>query len=194
MLGALAAGGRAITLEHGISGMHREQVHSVATILGAWGEPQRRYHESAGPAGLTVVSLGWPRLANRRPASAQETQFDILFFGQPAVSLSAGAWPEDMVNAARIVGAYAGSHPHRRVAWKPHPASARYGGAADPGPSVTRVSGNRSISSLALGWSRPCRAPRLSRRWRSVDPSSNCRAAVRRVARTSCSRLGPLHR
>ncbi len=140
-LATLAAGGRAITLEHGISGIYREQIHSVATVLGAWGDPQRRYHQAAGPPGLSVVSLGWPRLAGRKPAPDRETRFDVVYFGQPVVSLSAGGWPEDMVYAARIVGAYADRHPGRRIAWKPHPASSSYGGAADPGPSVTRISG-----------------------------------------------------
>ena len=111
-------------------------------MLGTWGESQRRYHRSAGRPEQTITSIGWPRLAGRGPAPDGDAQFDILYFGQPVPSLSAGNWPEDMVNAAHMVGLFADRHPERRVAWKPHPASGAYGGAYEPGPRVIEVTGD----------------------------------------------------
>lgn len=142
VLATRAAGGRVITLEHGIAGTYREQVHSVADVLGAWGEPQRRYHELAGAPGQRVISIGWPRLASTRLPAGEGPTVDILYFGQPVPSLSAGNWPEDMANAARLIGGYAERHAGRRVAWKPHPASDAYGGAFDPGSAVPRRVGD----------------------------------------------------
>lgn len=140
-LATLAAGGRVLTLEHGITGGYREQVHSVATVLGTWGESQARYHRLAGAPGQTVITIGWPRLATQRLAPIRQARYDVVYFGQPVPSLSAANWPEDAINAARTVGSYAGRHPTRRVAWKPHPASDAYGGAFEPGPQVRRVAG-----------------------------------------------------
>lgn len=142
VLATLAAGGRAITLEHGMSGAYREQIHSVATVLGTWGEPQAQYHRAAGAPQRTIIPIGWPRLATRDLVPEGHPSLDLLYFGQPVPALSAGNWPEDGVNAARMVGSYADRHPDRRVAWKPHPASNAYGGAHDPGPGVRRVAGD----------------------------------------------------
>jgi hypothetical protein len=66
---------------------------------------------------------------------------DAVFFGQPVPPLSTASWPEDAIIAAEMVGTYARGHPDRTVTWKPHPASAAYGGAFDPGPGVGPVTG-----------------------------------------------------
>ena len=145
-LATRAAGGHVITLEHGISGLYREQVWSVADLLGAWGEPQARYHREAGDPSKRVVPIGWPNLAGRARAGEQEARIDLLYFGQPTPSMSAGNWPQDMLAAASLVGGYAAMHLDRTVAWKQHPATSAYGGASDPGPLVKHIAG----PSLAL--------------------------------------------
>ena len=129
LLGLKGAGGRILTLEHGISGAYAGQVHSVADVLGAWGRPQAEYHRQFGPAGLKVEPLGWPRLEvaySERDAGAPSV-WDLLFFSQPSAGLSSGDWPEDNIRALAIVDSFAGAHPERRVAVKLHPASAAYG-------------------------------------------------------------------
>ena len=145
-LATLASGGRVITLEHGVSGMYREQVWSVASLLGTWGEAQARYHREAGDPAQRVIPIGWPHLAGRQPAGEQEARIDLLYFGQPTLSMSAGNWPQDMLAAASLVGGYASIRPNRAVAWKAHPATSAYGGASDPGPHVKHMTG----PSLAL--------------------------------------------
>lgn len=129
LLGVRAAGGRVITLEHGISGGYTEQVSSVADVLAAWGEPQATYHRSAGPSGLRVVALGWPRLESSAALAPPvgDDAWDLLHFSQPSDVLSAGDWPEAHLHALQMVEDYARRHPHRRVAIKLHPASRAYG-------------------------------------------------------------------
>ncbi|MHB8958915.1 MAG: glycosyltransferase [Candidatus Limnocylindrales bacterium] len=128
LLGFQAAGGRVITLEHGISGGYAEQVHSLADHLGVWGPIQAAYHRDAGPPSIDVVELGWPRLeaAAAQHRAEQEPKMDIVFFGQPATPLSAGSWPEDALRSHAIVEGYANRHPRRRVAVKLHPATRAY--------------------------------------------------------------------
>jgi len=129
LLGLRAVGGRVITLEHGMSGGYTEQVWSVADVLAAWGEPQAAYHRSAGPPGLRVVALGWPRLESSVALvpPAGDDAWDLLHFSQPSDVLSAGDWPEAHLHALQMVENYARRHPHRRVAIKLHPASRAYG-------------------------------------------------------------------
>lgn len=127
VLGAREQGARILTLEHGLSGGYAQQVHSVGHALGVWGPGQARYHRASGPEGLEIVELGWPRLANavhRRRVTAATT--DVQFFGQPAVPLSAGSWPEDSLRPHAVLEALATSNPSYRVAVKLHPAMAAY--------------------------------------------------------------------
>jgi hypothetical protein len=128
LLGFQAAGGRVITLEHGISGGYAEQVHSVADQLAVWGPIQAAYHRDAGPPAIDVVELGWPRLqaAAAEHRAREDPNVDIVFFGQPATPLSSGSWPEDALSSHAIVEAYADRHPSRRVAVKLHPATRAY--------------------------------------------------------------------
>ena len=132
LLGVRAAGGRVLTLEHGISGAYAHQIHSVADALGTWEEPQAIYHRQVGPAGLNAEAIGWPRLEDHYAACDLETPaaWDLVFFSQPAAALSSANWPEDSLMALRIVESYAEAHPERRVAIKLHPATAAYGFAA----------------------------------------------------------------
>ena len=133
LLGLRAAGGRVITLEHGISGGYTEQVSSVADVLAVWGEPQAAYHRSAGPPGLHVEAVGWPRLESSvtlAPPTGDDA-WDLLHFSQPSEDLSAGGWPEAHLHALQMVEDYARRHPHRRVAVKLHPSS-RVNGFAPP--------------------------------------------------------------
>jgi len=125
LLGLRAAGGRVITLEHGISGGYSEQIWSVADVLAAWGEPQAAYHRAAGPRGLRVEPVGWPRLESATDVAppAGRDAWDLLHFSQPSEDLSAGGWPEAHLHALDIVEGYARQHPNRRVAIKLHPAS-----------------------------------------------------------------------
>jgi len=133
LLGLRAAGGRVITLEHGISGGYTEQVWSVADVLAAWGEPQAAYHRSAGPPGLRVVALGWPSLEfPEAPPPPAGDAWDLLHFSQFPGDLSAGAWPEVHIRAVQMVEEYAHQHPDRRVAIKLHPASQAMGFSAPP--------------------------------------------------------------
>ena len=128
LLGFRAGGGRVITLEHGISGGYAEQVHSVADHLGTWGPIQAAYHRLAGPASIDVVELGWPRLEAVVAGRHEEDhpKSDIAFFGQPAIPLSAGNWPEDALRAHAVVEGYADRHRSRRVVVKHHPATRAY--------------------------------------------------------------------
>jgi hypothetical protein len=134
LLGVRAAGGRVITLEHGISGGYAEQVASVADALAVWGEPQAAYHRSAGPSGLRVSAVGWPRLESPPAIAspAEDAAWDLIHFSQPSDDLSAGDWPEAHIHALQMVEEYAREHPHRRVAIKLHPASQAYRFAPPP--------------------------------------------------------------
>jgi hypothetical protein len=124
LLGLRAAGGRVITLEHGISGGYTQQVWSIADVLAAWGEPQAAYHRQAGPPGLRVEAVGWPRLESVALEQPTERRsWDLLHFSQPSEDLSAGGWPEAHLHALRLVDEYARLHPDRRVAIKLHPSS-----------------------------------------------------------------------
>jgi hypothetical protein len=129
LLGVRAAGGRVITLEHGMAGGYTEQVSSVADALAAWGEPQAAYHRSAGPSGIRVVAVGWPRLESRAALAppAGDDAWDLLHFSQPSDDLSAGDWSDAHLRAVQLVEEYARLNPHRRVAIKLHPASRAYG-------------------------------------------------------------------
>ena len=147
LLGLRAAGGSVITLEHGISGSYAEQVSSVADVLAVWGEPQAAYHRTAGPPGLRVVVVGWPRLESAALAPpAGENAWDLLHFSQPSADLSAGGWPEAHIRAVQMVEDYARRHPHRRVAIKLHPASHTLGFSPPPIRHAHTVTGE----SLAL--------------------------------------------
>jgi hypothetical protein len=125
LLGLRAAGGRVITIEHGISGGYMEQVWSLSDVLAAWGEPQAAYHRAAGPAGLRVVAVGWPRLESPATVAspAGRDVWDLVHFSQPSEDLSAGGWPEANLHALNLVEAYARRHRDQRVAIKLHPAS-----------------------------------------------------------------------
>jgi hypothetical protein len=147
VLGLRAAGGRAITLEHGISGSYTEQVSSVANALAVWGEPQVAYHRTAGPPGLHVVAVGWPRLESTNLAPpAGDNGWDLIHFSQPSEDLSAGGWPEAHIRAVQMVEEYARIHPDRRVAIKLHPASRTLGFA----PPLVRHAHMVSGDSLTL--------------------------------------------
>lgn len=126
LLGMKAAGVPVLTLEHGISGGYVEQVHSVADVLGVWGPLQASYHRGAGPQGLRIEELGWPRLERARRSRYGPTDLDVVYFAQPSVPLSAGSWPEDPLRAHHLVEAYAVARPNRRVAAKLHPAMSAY--------------------------------------------------------------------
>jgi hypothetical protein len=134
LLGLRAAGGRVITLEHGLSGSYMEQVSSVADVLAAWGEPQAAYHRAAGPPGLRVVALGWPRLESSAALAppAGNDAWDLLHFSAPSADLSAADWPEAYINALQMVEGYARQYPHRRVAIKLHPSSPALGFGLPP--------------------------------------------------------------
>jgi hypothetical protein len=124
LLGLQASGGRVITLEHGISGGYTQQVWSIADVLAAWGEPQAEYHRQAGPPGLRVEAVGWPRLESVGLEESTDGQsWDLLHFSQPSEDLSAGGWPEAHLHALRLVDEYARLHPDQRVAIKLHPSS-----------------------------------------------------------------------
>ena len=144
LLGVRAAGGRVLTLEHGISGAYAHQIHSVADVLGTWGEPQAIYHRQVGPAGLKAEAIGWPRLEGQYAACGVDTPaaWDLVFFSQPAAALSSASWPEDSLMAVRIVESYAEAHPERRVAIKLHPATAAYGFAVPRLAHATLVTEN----------------------------------------------------
>ncbi len=134
LLGLRAAGGSVVTLEHGISGGYAEQVWSVADVLAAWGDPQAAYHRAAGPHGLRVVAVGWPRLESAAvlaPPVGRDA-WDIVHFSQPSQDLSAGNWPEGHRKALQIVDDYARRYPHRKVAIKLHPGSKSYGFSPPP--------------------------------------------------------------
>ena len=155
LLGMKAAGGRVVTLEHGISGVFVEQVRSIAEVLAAWGEPQAEYHRTAGPHGLLVVPVGSPRLeAAVAGASDGEPAWDVIFFGQPTADLAAGDWPETHLRAFRFVEEYAAAHPNRRVAVKLHPATRAYGFALPPirhaelvtGESIGLILASRAVA------------------------------------------------
>jgi hypothetical protein len=154
LLGLEAGGGRVLTLEHGISGAYRGQVHSVADVLGTWGEPQAAYHREFGPPGLETEAIGWPRLEAAYATRDVEAiaAWDLVFFSQPAASLSSADWPEDNLTALRAVESYAAAHPERRVAVKLHPATAAYGSAAPELAHATLVTGDslRLIRSARL--------------------------------------------
>lgn len=144
LLGFKASGGLIITLEHGISGAYSTEVYSVADVLGAWGEPQAAYHRQAGPPGLDVEAVGWPRLESvysLRPAQT-DAAWDLIFFAQPSVSLSSGDWPEDNLRALSAIDTYAGAHRDRRVAIKLHPATGAYGAGVPPMGYAKTVSGD----------------------------------------------------
>lgn len=128
LLGFQAAGGRIVTLEHGISGGYAEQVHSIADHLGTWGSIQAAYHRLAGPPSIHVVELGWPRLeaAAADHRAGYDRKVDVAFFSQPPTPLSAGSWPEDALRSHAIVECYADRHPNRCVAVKFHPATRAY--------------------------------------------------------------------
>ena len=134
LLGFQAAGGKVITLEHGVSGGYTELVSSVANTFAAWGEPQAAYTREASSAGLSVVSVGWARLETcaALPAPAGDDAWDLLHFSQPSEDLSAGNWPEDNLLAVQMVEEYARLHPNRRVAVKLHPASRLLGFSPPP--------------------------------------------------------------
>jgi len=134
LLGLRAAGGRIITLEHGISGGYTEQVSSLADVLAVWGEPQVAYHRSAGPSGLRVVALGWPKLESAEAFAPPvgNDAWDLLHFSQPSDDLSAGGWSEAHLRALQMVEDYARRYPHRRVAIKLHPGSQAYGFSSPP--------------------------------------------------------------
>jgi hypothetical protein len=141
LLGMKAAGGRVVTIEHGISGIYLEQVHSIADVLAAWGAQQAEYHRGAGPQGLRVAAIGNQRLeaavADAGPGGGEhgtggEPDWDVVFFGQPTGNLAAGDWPETHLRALRFVEEYAAAHPNRRVAVKLHPATRAYGFAIPP--------------------------------------------------------------
>lgn len=144
LLGFQAAGGRIVTLEHGISGGYAEQVHSVADRLGTWGSMQAAYHRLAGPPSIEVVELGWPRLeaaAADYPAG-NTPKIDVAFFSQPPTPLSAGSWPEDALRSHAIVEGYADRQPNRRVAVKFHPATRAYHAAEATHAGAVVVSGD----------------------------------------------------
>ena len=143
LLGFRAAGGRIITLEHGLSGGYSEQVSSAADVLAAWGEPQAAYHRTAGPAGLRVVAVGWPRLESAvalAPPAADDS-WDLLHFSQPSEDLSAGNWPEANLHALQLVEDYARQHADRKVAIKLHPASQGCGLVPPPIQHARMVTG-----------------------------------------------------
>lgn len=144
LLGLKAGGGRVLTLEHGISGAYRGQVHSVADVLGTWGKPQAIYHRQVGPPGLETEAIGWPRLEAAYATRDVEatTAWDLVFFSQPAASLSSADWPEDNLTALRAVESYAAAHPERRVAVKLHPATAAYGSTFPALEHATLVTGD----------------------------------------------------
>lgn len=148
LLGLRVAGGRVITLEHGIGGSLTEQVASVADILAVWGDPQAAYHRAAGPPGLRVAAVGWPRLESSAALAppAGDGAWDLLHFSQPSIDLSAGDWPESNLHAIRMVEDYARRHPERKVAIKFHPGSYAHGFAPPPIRHAHLVSGE----SLAL--------------------------------------------
>jgi hypothetical protein len=129
LLGLRAAGGSVITLEHGISGNYTQQISSVADALVAWGEPQAAYHRTAGPPGLRVVAVGWPRLESSAALAppAGDDAWDLLHFIQPSQDLSAGDWPDANLHALQMVEDYARRRPDRRVAIKLHPGSRTFG-------------------------------------------------------------------
>ena len=141
LLGFRNAGGRVVTLEHGISGAFADQVHSVADVLGVWGEPHRRYHSSLAPPGVAVSVLGWPRLEGVRPGGGADAVWDVVFFAQPTQDLACGSWPEDVLRSRAMVESYAASHPSRRVAIKLHPSSEAYGWIGPGDGRVELVSG-----------------------------------------------------
>ena len=103
-------------------------------VLAVWGEPQAAYHRSAGPPGLRVEAVGWPRLESSvtlAPPTGDDA-WDLLHFSQPSEDLSAGGWPEAHLHALQMVEDYARRHPHRRVAVKLHPSSRANGFAPPP--------------------------------------------------------------
>lgn len=142
LLGFRNAGGRVLTLEHGISGAFSDQIHSVADVLGVWGEPHRRYHSSLAPPGVTVSVLGWPRLEGMKPPVRSDVHWDAVFFAQPTQDLACGSWPERVLSARSMVERYAASHPSRRVAIKPHPSSEAYGWTQTQAVRAHVISGN----------------------------------------------------
>jgi hypothetical protein len=134
LLGLREAGGRVITLVHGIGGAYTEEVWSVADVLAAWGEPQAAYHRAADQPGLHIVAVGWPRLESSAALEppAGDDAWDLLHFSQPSQDLSAGNWPEVHLRALQLVDDYARRNPHRRVAIKLHPGSTVFGFAPPP--------------------------------------------------------------
>lgn len=127
LLGFRGAGGKVVTLEHGISGSFADQVQSVADVLGVWGEPQRAYHSRLAPVGTSVSVLGWARLEGVRQAENPTPEWDAVYFAQPTQDLACGSWPSDVLRAHSWVDEYASRYPTRRVAIKPHPSSSVYG-------------------------------------------------------------------
>lgn len=161
LLGFAAAGGRVVTLEHGIAGSFRHQVWSVAHRLGVWGEPQARYHAERQPGDLQISSVGSARMARfwaRAEEKAPRSRWDVLFFGQPTSALSAGNWSADEVRALHLVKDYARRRPGRRIAMKVHPAATSYGGLVPGRGDIQQLTGDalsliRSASVVAVATS-----------------------------------------
>ena len=141
LLGFRAGGGRVVTLEHGISGAYSDQVLSISNAVGVWGEPQRAYHSALLGPDQQVHVLGWPRLEGVAPHPDRQADWDVVFFAQPPPDLAAGGWPEDAIRSLNLVQEYATSHPHRRVATKPHPSTASFGWDAETNGGVKVVNG-----------------------------------------------------
>ena len=145
LIGFKAGGGRIVTLEHGVAGSFRNQIHSVANILAIWGASQERYHRQRQPMGLRFELVGSARMSSfwaigGRPSRGR--RWDLLFFAQPTTALSAGSWPADEARAIRLVEEYARRNPRRRVALKLHPATLTYGGLVPADSPVERVRGD----------------------------------------------------
>ena len=147
LLGFRGAGGRIVTLEHGISGTFVDQVETIADVLGVWGEPHRAYHVPIASSDTLVRVVGWPRLEGVARRKVAEPEFDVVFFSQPTQDIGCASWPEDVLRARAMIEAYAAAHPHRRVAVKPHPSSDVYGWASRM-PGGVRTIGGDSLSVL----------------------------------------------
>jgi hypothetical protein len=139
LLGSRAAGGRVLTLEHGIAGGYDHQVHSVGDALGVWGRPQAEYHRAVGTRGIRIEEIGWARLEAQFRRRLPPPRFDVVYFGQPALPLSAASWPEDALRADALIDAYAAARAGRLVAAKPHPATRAYLGSTAPFTSARIV-------------------------------------------------------
>jgi hypothetical protein len=144
LLGLQAAGGRVVTIEHGISGGYTEQVATLADVFAVWGEPQAAYYRLSDPTARRILAVGWPRLESPETLAPPtgEDSWDLLHFSQPSDPLSAGSWPEANVHALQVVEEYARLNPHRRVAIKLHPASRAYGFTPAPIQHAHLVTGD----------------------------------------------------